>query len=163
MTSICHRIYRPFTDRFTDSPKTNPRVKRIEKLGTAGQYAVPTTTVLFGLYHRDYEGVFYFLALLLANQVIIEGCKKFIPEIRPNGGKRSFFSGHTAASFLGAASLTRRYEWKHIPSALEQGMFAAATFVGTTRVIARAHWIHDVIIGAFVGYLLSFVLPILQD
>ena len=55
-------------------------------------------------------------------------------------------SGHTSATFASAAVLHRHYGWKiGLPA------YAAASFVGWTRVRDRVHWLSDVAFGAAIG------------
>lgn len=65
---------------------------------------------------------------------------------RPSGGDHAFPSGHTSASFATAGVLHRHFGWKAgLPA------YAAAGFVGLTRVRDRSHWISDTVFGAALG------------
>ena len=80
--------------------------------------------------------------------VITTGLKYSMNETRPNGGPRSFPSGHTSMAFTGAEFIRREYSWRWaIPA------YLAAGFVGWSRVEARNHYAHDVVAGAALGIL----------
>lgn len=65
---------------------------------------------------------------------------------RPNGGARSFPSGHTSAVFATAMVLQEHYGWK-----IGVPFFAAAAYTGVSRITDNKHWASDVVFGAFVG------------
>jgi hypothetical protein len=85
--------------------------------------------------------------------------KYSIDEQRPNGGGQSFPSGHTSISFAGAEFIRKQYGWGWgIPS------YAAASYVGWSRVETHNHWTLDVLAGAAIGIFsnhdaLDFTLP----
>lgn len=65
---------------------------------------------------------------------------------RPGGSDDSMPSGHSSASFATATVLAEHLGWEiGVPA------YAAAGFVGWTRVRDRAHWLTDVVVGAAVG------------
>lgn len=71
---------------------------------------------------------------------------------RPNGGHQSFPSEHSAVSFSAAEFLLKRYGWEAgVPA------YAAAAFVGYSRVESRQHYSYDVIGGAAIGVLSSYI------
>lgn len=79
----------------------------------------------------------------------------------------SFFSGHTAGAFAAAlstyATLRRRHPDSLLPYvALAVGV-TAASFIGTTRVLAGDHFPTDVVAGALVGSALGLLVPALHD
>jgi membrane-associated phospholipid phosphatase len=80
------------------------------------------------------------------NGVLTTTLKVTVNRSRPSGGDHSFPSGHTSATFASAGVLQQHFGWKAgIPA------YAAAGFVGWTRVRDRAHWVSDVVFGAAVG------------
>jgi membrane-associated phospholipid phosphatase len=81
------------------------------------------------------------------NGVVTTTLKLAAGRRRPGGGARlSFPSGHTSAAFASAAVLDGHYGWKIAVPA-----YAAAGFIGWTRLRDRAHWMSDVVFGAAVG------------
>lgn len=89
-----------------------------------------------------------FLISFTRMEVATYALKYAIDAKRPNGGGQSFPSGHTAAAFMGAEFIRKEYGWWWGGPA-----FAAATWVGYTRVESRNHYWRDVLGGAIVGIL----------
>jgi membrane-associated phospholipid phosphatase len=80
------------------------------------------------------------------------GLKYTISEKRPNGGSRSFPSGHTSLSFSAAEFMRKRYGWEYgVPA------YAVASFVGYSRVESNQHHPRDVFAGAAIGILSSYI------
>ena len=80
------------------------------------------------------------------NMVTTRVVKIALDRTRPSGGGHSFPSGHSSATFTTAAVLHRHLGWKAgIPA------YAAAGFVGLTRVADRSHWVSDTVFGAAMG------------
>ena len=80
------------------------------------------------------------------NAVITRVFKLTAQRKRPGGSSDSLPSGHSSATFATASVLGGHFGWKAgLPA------YAAAGFVGWTRVRDRAHWLSDVVVGAAVG------------
>jgi len=124
----------------------------IETGGDVLQILIPLTGYATTFYLDDQEGRNQFYKSFLTTVLITQGLKLTINEQRPNGsGNDSFPSGHTSAAFQGAAFIQKRYGWPYgIPA------YAAATFVGYSRVQSNQHHIKDVIAGAAIGTLSSY-------
>jgi membrane-associated phospholipid phosphatase len=93
------------------------------------------------------------LGLALGRTIAVSyGLKYAVQEERPNGeDNRSFPSGHTAVTFAGAEFIRKHYGWGYgVPA------YAAATFVGWSRVATDDHWGHDVAVGAAIGILSNY-------
>lgn len=93
------------------------------------------------------------LGLALGRTVAVSyGLKYAVQEERPNGDdNRSFPSGHTAVTFAGAEFIRKHYGWGYgVPA------YAAAAFVGWSRVATDDHWGHDVAAGAAIGILSNY-------
>lgn len=89
-----------------------------------------------------------FITLLLT-QVAIEVFKFTVAEMRPDGRFfNSFPSGHTAASFAFATVMASHFRWGWL-------WFLFATLVGISRILTNAHWWHDVVGGAALGYIVA--------
>jgi hypothetical protein len=82
----------------------------------------------------------------MVNMVTTRVLKIAADRRRPSGGGHAFPSGHTSASFTTAAVLQRHFGWRAgVPA------YAAAGFVGLTRVRDRSHWVSDTVFGAAMG------------
>jgi membrane-associated phospholipid phosphatase len=82
----------------------------------------------------------------IVNGVLTTGLKVAVDRTRPNGGHRSFPSGHTSSTFATAAVIQRDLGWR---AALP--VYALGAYVGTSRVVDRAHFVSDVLFGTAVG------------
>jgi membrane-associated phospholipid phosphatase len=144
--------------------------RQVEKAGTALRLAIPTSALLatflldpvkdpggedagvergrFDLLHLG-GSPRHDLGLALGRTWIATDVLKYAADAtRPDGGSRSFPSGHASIAFAGAEFLRVQYGWKWAAPA-----YAAATFVAWSRVEARRHYTHDVIAGALIGIL----------
>lgn len=72
--------------------------------------------------------------------------KYVVHERRPNGNPHSFPSGHASAAFAFATAASYNHHNLRLP------LFALATAIAASRVDVRAHYAHDVIAGAALGY-----------
>lgn len=122
------------------------------KFGDVTQVAIPCTGAAMTAYWKDSEGFWQLAKVMASNQVTVEILKRGIAEKRPNGGKHSFPSGHTAAAFAGAGFIHRRYGLNYGAAA-----YGLASLVGASRVDNKAHWVHDVVSGASIGVLFNYV------
>jgi membrane-associated phospholipid phosphatase len=125
----------------------------IQTAGDILQLVLPGTAAALTLGYRDGEGAVEFGASAGVTLGVTYGLKYAVDEERPNGGTHSFPSAHTSISFSAAEFMRKRYGWEYgVPA------YAAASFVAYSRVEAREHYPHDVIAGAGIGILSSFIL-----
>ena len=124
-----------------------------QKAGDALFVLIPLTGIANATLKKDREGQIQFLKSFVLNATVTGGLKAVIDKRRPDGSCcESFPSGHTSFSFMGATFLQKRYGRKFgIPA------YAAATFVGYSRVVSDKHFVEDVIAGAAIGYLSSYL------
>lgn len=130
---------------------------------TAGdvlQFAVPLAALSVAWAKGDEEGEAEWArntaASFVATQVLKAAVNSTSWGERPNGGKGSFPSGHTAFAASGAAFLTERYGWEYgLPA------WALTGYVAYTRVDEHEHRWRDVAAGAALSYGISklFVTP----
>ncbi len=120
--------------------------------GDVMQIALPSVALGRTLYLKDRKGSLQFAESYGSTMATTYLLKYTVNEKRPNGGKHSFPSGHTASAFSGAWFLWKRYgpEWG-VPSV------ALASLVGFSRVHARAHYWKDVIAGAVLSGIFTLI------
>jgi membrane-associated phospholipid phosphatase len=82
----------------------------------------------------------------LLNGAFTQGLKYAVPRDRPDGGRNSFPSGHTSATFTTAAVIQHRFGWKAGVAA-----YAVGAYVGAARLGERQHYLSDVLFGAALG------------
>lgn len=78
--------------------------------------------------------------------------KGLLGKLRPNQtNRKSFPSGHTYSAFSGASFLNSKFGWKvGVPA------FAAASFVGYSRIQGEHHFMNDVLGGASIALLFNW-------
>lgn len=121
--------------------------------GDVTRYALPASAAIFALSKDDTQG----LKQLLASGAVTIGAtyalKHAVDDTRPNGGRRSFPSGHTAWAFVGAAYIHQRYGWQWgVPAEL------AAAAVAVSRVDGDYHRWRDVVASAVIAHTSAFLL-----
>jgi len=121
--------------------------------------ALPTTTYAMNIYKQDGEGAVQFTASLATTMAATFILKYSIDAERPNGeNNRSFPSGHSSSAFSSATFLQIRYGWAYgVPA------YAAATFVAWSRVYSDHHYTRDVIAGAALGAVSSYIFTTTYD
>ncbi|MGE4062078.1 MAG: phosphatase PAP2 family protein [Rhodospirillaceae bacterium] len=121
--------------------------------GDVGRYALPAGAAILALAKDDASG----LTQLLASGAVTLGTtyalKYAIDDTRPNGGRRSFPSGHTAWAFSGAAFIYHRYGWEWgVPAEI------AAAAVAVSRIDGNYHRWRDVIASAAIAHASAYFL-----
>jgi membrane-associated phospholipid phosphatase len=82
----------------------------------------------------------------LVAQTLTGAVKMSVRRGRPDGTQFSFPSGHTSVSFASATVLQRHFGWKAgVPA------YAFASYVATSRIHDKRHFLSDVAFGAAVG------------
>jgi membrane-associated phospholipid phosphatase len=87
----------------------------------------------------------------LLNGLIVDQLKYRTHVERPNGGSRSFPSGHTSKAF--ALAHVMHKEYGEISPWYSIGAYSCAAATGVMRVAKNAHWISDILAGAGIGML----------
>jgi membrane-associated phospholipid phosphatase len=82
----------------------------------------------------------------LVAQTMTLGIKTAVRRGRPDGTEYSFPSGHTSTTFAAATVLQRHFGWKAGAPA-----YALASYVATSRIHDKRHFLSDVTFGAAVG------------
>jgi membrane-associated phospholipid phosphatase len=124
----------------------------VQTAGDILQFVLPATAGGLTLGKQDFQGTLQFGESFALTEGVTYGLKYTVDETRPNGGSESFPSGHSSVSFCAAEFMRKRY-------GLEYGIpaYAAACFVAYSRVEAREHYPHDVIAGAAIGIISSYI------
>ena len=103
---------------------------------------------------EDYKGTLQLAESVFAAQLATEGIKSLKLERRPNHkGKKSFPSGHAASAFSGAMFVHKRYGWT--PALVP---YAMSLVTGWSRTEVKAHYWHDILGGAALSALFTWVL-----
>ena len=127
-----------------------PRNDFITKTGDYMQFAIPLSALFFSIGKEDWQGVQQFGLAVGSTAATTHVLKYITNEERPYQAEdtdgRTFPSGHTSFAFSGAAYWQRRYGWY-----IGAPMYAAASFVGYSRVHARMHNWFDVGTAAALG------------
>ncbi|QSX32358.1 phosphatase PAP2 family protein [Shewanella avicenniae] len=121
----------------------------VETSSDIGLVAVPAAAWALSQFKDDSEGQYQLYWGLGTTLLSTELLKYTIHERRPDGSDDdSFPSGHTSLTFAAATYVQQRYGWKtSIP------FYAAASYVGWSRVHTDRHYTKDVLAGALIGYL----------
>lgn len=108
---------------------------------------------LFGIQGENNFGNRTALALksILLNDFIVSHVKRWTGSQRPDGGMRSFPSGHTSVAFALAHFMHHEYRDRSIWYSV--GAYSTAATVGVLRIAKNKHWISDVMAGAGFGML----------
>jgi len=132
-----------------------PSVRASDAIASAGdilQIALPITAAGLTLAYWDGKGAIEFGESASVTLGVTYALKYGVNETRPDGGHQSFPSAHTSISFSAAEFMRKRYGWGYgVPA------YALASFVAYSRVEAREHYPHDVIAGAAIGIVSSYI------
>lgn len=125
-----------------------------EKSGDVLEVAMPLFTMGLSYYHDDNEGMKEFALALSGTVLTATLLKKSVSKERPDDSDDDAFpSGHAAITFSSASYLERRYGWTYgLPA------YSLATWTAYTRLNSDQHQIEDVLAGAAIGYLFSYLL-----
>ena len=129
------------------------RYNTVERAGDVMVLLLPATAYAKTLYEYDGQGALQFSLGLSTTMATTFTLKYTIDAERPNGdNSRSFPSGHSAAAFSSATFLQMRYGWKYgLPAYLGAG------FVAWSRVYTENHYTRDVVAGAILGTVGSYI------
>ncbi len=134
------------------TPSTCTATDTIERAGDVLQIAMPVLSAGGALADGDRDGLRQFALSAAVSLGATRGLKSVIDSERPDGGDHSFPSGHATIAFCSAEFVRGRYGWK-----LGVPMYAAACFVGYSRVESERHHARDVVAGAMIGVVCSMV------
>ena len=124
----------------------------IELAGDVLVFALPIAATGLTIGFKDGQGALELGESAALAMGVTYTLKFTIDKTRPNGENHSFPSGHAAMSFTSAEFLRKRYGWEYgLPA------YALATFVAYSRVEAGQHYTIDVIGGAAIGMVSSYL------
>ncbi|TFG95766.1 phosphatase PAP2 family protein [Candidatus Thorarchaeota archaeon] len=139
-----------------DYLKVPGHVAKLQRIGDILQYALPWTALAAVAFTGKAELAWTWLYGCLASILIVHTLKtlsNYTPfGERPDGGKNSFPSGHTAGAFLGASFLL--FSFGPVVAAVP---FVLAALTGLSRVLAKKHWWRDVIAGSIIATTCMYV------
>lgn len=116
-------------------------------IGDVMQIALPLTALTATFTLDDPEGRSALLGAYTVTLTSAYMLKYTTDRKRPDGGRHSFPSAHTASAFAGASFLQRRYGWDvGLPA------YIGATYVGWSRVYDDRHYMSDVLAGAALAW-----------
>lgn len=134
-------------------PVSGQAADSVETAGDALAVLLGASALGSGWYHQDLPGAKQYAASALVSSGATVLLKYTIDEQRPNGDDHSFPSLHSSFAFSSAEFLRRRYGLRYgLPA------YAAAGFVGYSRVESDNHYWHDVLAGAAIGIASSYFL-----
>lgn len=114
---------------------------------------LPTAALGKAAYEKDMEGGWQYAESIVTATAVTQILKYSIDAERPNGAdNHSFPSGHTSAAFSTASFIQMRYGWAYGAPA-----YLAASFVGWSRVYSDNHYTRDVLAGAAIGVVSSYI------
>ena len=122
--------------------------KIIEDIGHYTQLGLPLSALGISIAKGDKAGTIQLVKSFALETGIVVIMKRGINRTRPNGGRFSFPSGHTAVSFMSSTYLWKRYGWEYgVPSTV------LAAFVGYSRfgIDEPVHFFSDVVAGTIIG------------
>ena len=117
----------------------------------AGASQVGAAVAVYGLGRAFHNTDAAFLGADLLQAQIVNGLltqtlKYAVNRTRPDGGRYSFPSGHSSATFATATVLERHFGWR-----IGAPAYALAGYVAASRLSENRHFTSDVIFGAGIG------------
>ncbi len=149
-----------------DHLKAPDAAGKLEKLGDVLQYVLPWLALFLSIFYAPSSvpaGLLQITAAFWAGaSLLIVGIASVVKAlsnftrfgVRPNGGKNSFPSGHTAGAFIGPTYLHFLFGFDILVAL----MYGLAMLTGVSRVVAKKHWWRDVIGGALLSTSLMYFL-----
>ncbi len=118
------------------------------------KYVPAAGAAAYSTYQGDYRGVLQLGAEVAVTVAATQGLKEAFKNgdwgTRPDGGSKSFPSGHTSFACSGAAYLGERYGWQEAAPA-----YAISAWVAYIRVNEDKHYVRDVVAGCALAWGIS--------
>lgn len=126
----------------------------VQRVGDVLQIALPASGLAATLIAKDGEGTGQWAVSTALTAVTVWLMKPLAGKRRPGDDRRTAFpSGHAASAFAGASFLGRRYG-----AAAGIPAYALAGFVGVSRIASDQHFADDVLAGASIAQLSTWLL-----
>ena len=136
-----------------DVASATAKADELTDYGDIAQYGIPVIALFISANKKDTKGIIQLGLTFGVATLVTGGIKRLADVERPNGGTRSFPSGHMTNAMSGASYLHYRYGWKYgLPA------YVMAGIVGLSRVKAQAHRWEDVLAGAVIANLIAFLI-----
>jgi len=125
--------------------------RNFQEVGDILRYVPVAAGAAVALYKQDGEGALQlgtsFISTIGATQLTKSTFQDSKWGVRPDGGTKSFISGHTSFACAGATFLSTRYGFEYGAPA-----FLVATAVAASRLQSDKHHMRDVIGGCALAY-----------
>jgi membrane-associated phospholipid phosphatase len=118
----------------------------VKNTGDVAEIVMPCITTAIILVKNDFLILPHWMMAGVMTGLAVNLLKYTLSLERPNGGKHSFPSGHTATAFVSACFLWLRYSYRY-----GMPMLLLASFVGFSRIYSHSHYLRDVVAGALIG------------
>jgi membrane-associated phospholipid phosphatase len=151
--TVAHSVDRPISDELSSARALDSTFDAGKSVGGARlQFGSALATLAVGHIVKSPKVATIGADLVRAqiiSQALTAGIKLAVGRTRPDGTSYSFPSGHTSVTFASATVLTvlqRHLGWKAgIPA------YALASYVATSRIQEKRHYLSDVAFGATIG------------
>lgn len=138
---------------YADNNSSN-KSEKFANVGDVLQFVPVAAGYTISLFKQDLEGAKQLTRSTLISAGLTAGIKESTKNTswgeRPNGGDRSFPSGHTSFACSGAAFLHERYGWEYGMPAL-----TVAGLVAASRVSSDKHHVRDVLAGCALSFIVN--------
>lgn len=134
---------------FIHIPRPDGKIKQ-NQFDDILQYVVPSSLFVYDIIakekHHPVDQFFVMSVSYGLTALQVRSIKNYLDEDRPDGGKYSFPSGHTAVAFVGGHMIYK--EFKDTNPWIAYSGYVMAGAVGAGRMINNRHWLSDVVAGA---------------
>ena len=132
-----------------DKIKDPDPIEKLRGVGDLLQYAIPLGA-LFAIAVMSAPLAIMWAKVVLVTAGITHGMKLLFNKTklgkRPDGHEMSFPSGHTSGAFAGAWFIF--FAWGPVAAVVP---LVLASVVAVSRVLAKKHWIRDVVVGGLLA------------
>lgn len=141
---------RAITHRASDSPRLDTALDQGALIGN-GMTQVGAAVAVYGigraLHSTDAASLGAdLIQAQIVNGLLTQTVKYAVNRARPDGGRYSFPSGHSSATFATATVLARHFGWR-----IGMPAYALAGYVAASRLSENEHFASDVVFGAALG------------